>query len=76
MNATIAPNLIAVEPRTRADDGSKWLVINVPNGWDDVKKLTKKVLVYEGETYTFMSWNSDDLRCNFKMNSNVAKIKR
>lgn len=74
-NATIT-NLIPVEPRERDDDGSKWLVIRVPNGWDDVKKLTKKILEYKGETYRFMSWNSDTLVCNFKQSNDCAKIRK
>jgi len=34
-------------------------------GWDDVKKLTKKVLIYNGRKFVFCSWNSDDLKCYF-----------
>ena len=29
-----------------------------------------------GETYTFMSWNSDNLMCNFKQDNNVAKVRQ
>jgi hypothetical protein len=72
--ATIAKNEIAVEYRERASDGTKWLIINVPNGWDDVKKISRKVLVYNGLRFTFASWNSDNLVCNFKHNANIAKI--
>lgn len=74
--ATVLPNAIPVRPSTREDDGSKWLVVSCPNGWDDVKKLTKKVLVYEGETYIWMSWNSDTNVANFKQSNTVATIKR
>lgn len=74
-NATIT-DLIPVEPRTREDDGTKWLVIKCPNGWDDVKKLTKKVLEYKGQTYKWMSWNSDNLTCNFKQSDDCARIKK
>lgn len=74
-NAKIEKNLIAVNSHTRADDGTNWLIIDCPNGWDDVKKLTKKVLTYQNETYTFMSWNSDKNVCYFKQNNNVARVK-
>lgn len=74
MNATISKNEIAVRPRTRDDDGSHWLVIDVPNGWDDVKKISKKVLIFEGRKYVFMSWNSDRLECSFKESANIAKF--
>ena len=73
--AKIETNLIAVRAHVRDDNKTKWLIIDCPNGWSDVKKLTKKVLTYQNETYTFMSWNSDTLVCNFKQNNNVARVK-
>ena len=76
MTAKLEPTLIPITPITRADDGSHWLQISIPNGWDDVKKICKKVLSYEGRTYTFMSWNSDTLLCHFKATDHVAKIVR
>jgi len=74
MNATIEKNQIPVVPTVRMDDGSHWLTIDIPNGWDDVKKLTKKVLSFEGRRYTFSAWNSDTLRCYFRENNSIAKI--
>jgi len=73
-SATIDPKLIAVTPIERPDDGSLWLQIDIPNGWDDVKKLCKRVLRFQGRTYTFMSWNSDTMKCHFKVTENVAII--
>lgn len=72
--AQVAKDLIAITFTQRADDNSEWLTIECPNGWDDVKKLTKKVLMYKGNTFTFMSWNSDRNDCHFKRNNNVAKV--
>jgi hypothetical protein len=72
--ATITKNEIAVEYRERADDNTKWLIIDIPNGWDDVKKISRKVLVYNGLRFTFSAWNSDVMRCYFKHNANIAKI--
>jgi len=74
MNATIAPNEIAVTYSTRADVDREYLTIDVPNGWDDVKKLTKKVLIYDGRKFTFSAWNSDTLKCYFvRPRSGVAQ---
>ena len=72
-NATIETNLIAVEPSTD-DRGWKWLKISVPNGWDDCKKLTKKVLKYNGETYVWRSWNSDYNYCYFIQSDDIAEF--
>lgn len=70
--ATIAKNEIAVLPSE--NENGKWLTVEVPNGWDDVKKLTKKVLIFNNERYTFTGWNSDTLRCYFRLTNFVAKI--
>jgi hypothetical protein len=66
--------LVPITPIVRADDGSRWLQISIPEGWDDVKKICKKVLSFEGRTYTFRSWNSDTLLCHFREDGNVARI--
>ena len=71
--ATISKNEVAVRYSQR-DDNTEWLTIDCPNGWDDVKKLTKKVLRYNGKTFTFTGWNSDRNECFFKKNAYVAKI--
>jgi hypothetical protein len=68
--------LVPVTPITRADDGSKWLRISIPNGWDDVRKICKRVLSFEGATYTFASWNSDTMLCHFRQSDAVARIVR
>lgn len=75
MNNAKVTALIPITPIVRADDGSHWLQISIPNGWDDVKKICKKVLEFEGRTYAFMSWNSDNYLCHFRETNNVAKIK-
>lgn len=65
MNATIAQNEIPVSHSVRPDVGREYLTIDVPNGWDDVKKISKKVLVFDGRKFTFTGWNSDTLKCYF-----------
>jgi len=65
MNATIAANEIPVKYTRREDVDHEFLTIEVPNGWEDVKKISKKVLVYDGKRFTFTGWNSDTNLCYF-----------
>jgi hypothetical protein len=65
MKATIAPNEISVKFSSRPDMGLDYLTVDCPNGWDDVKKLTKKVLTYEGRKFVWRGWNSDRNECWF-----------
>jgi len=80
MNATIAPNEIAVRYSSRPDVNREFLTIDCPNDWDDVKKLTKKVLIYDGRRFIFTGWNSDRHECffarslSFGLGSQTAKI--
>ena len=74
MNATISKNEVAVVYNNRQDVGREYLTLDVPNGWDDVAKLTKKVLRYNGKTFVFTGWNSDDLKCYFVRSNEVAQI--
>ena len=73
--ATISKNEVAVVySDRRAELNREYLTIDVPNGWDDVAKLTKKVLTYGGKRFTFTGWNSDTLKCYFVRNEEVATI--
>lgn len=65
MNATIAKNEIPVRHDIRQDVDREFLTISVPNGWDDVKQLTKKVLLFENRRFVFSGWNSDTNECYF-----------
>lgn len=73
MKATILPNDISVVYSRRSDVAREYLTIDVPNGWDDVKKISEKVLSYDGRKFTFSAWNSDTLQCYF-VRSLVAGI--
>ena len=64
-SAAVASNKIAVTHSVHPDLNREMLIINVPNGWDDVAKLVKKVLTYDGRDFTFCGWNSDTCRCYF-----------
>lgn len=72
--ATISKNEIAVVYSDRPDVNREYLTIDVPNGWDDVAKLTKKVLTYNGKKFVFTGWNSDDLKCYFVRTNEFATI--
>ena len=78
MKATIAQNEIKVEYSIRPDIGREFLTIDI-EGWDDVKKILKKVLVHEGKKFTFTGWCSDKNKCYFAKPINgeaaTAKIK-
>jgi hypothetical protein len=78
MNATISPNQIAVTHSVRPDVGREFLKFDI-TGWDDVEKLTKKVLVFDGREFVFSGWNSDyNYCCFYRMldgSTRTAKIK-
>jgi len=65
MKATILPNEISVAHSVRRETGREFLTIDCPNGWDDVKKLTKKVLMFDDRKFVFSGWNSDRNVCFF-----------
>jgi len=64
MKATIVPNEIKVEHNIRPDVGREFLTFDV-EGWDEVKKISKKVLVFNNKKFTFSGWNSDTNQCFF-----------
>ena len=64
--ATVEPiEGVEVIAAHRADDNTYWLTVECPQGWADVKKLTKKILRFEGRIYRWRSWNSDRNVSNF-----------
>jgi hypothetical protein len=65
MNAVIQTKLVPVTHSVRPDVDREFLTIECPNGWDDVKKLSRKVLAYEGRNFTYTGWNSDRNECYF-----------
>ena len=65
ITAPVNPNEISARYSFREGFGH-YLTIDIPNGWDDVRKLTKKVLRHDGRAYTFTGWNSDRNECFFR----------
>jgi hypothetical protein len=76
MKASILPNDISVVYSYRPDVAREYLTIDVPNGWDDVKKISKKVLSYDGRKFTYTGWNSDTNQCYFarSLHETIAPI--
>ena len=72
-NATIETNLIPIS-RVIQDGWGTHLTIDVPNGWDDCKKLTKKILSFDGKKFCWVGWDSDRNECFFRETTNVATI--
>jgi hypothetical protein len=72
--ATVSKNEISVVYSNRREINREYLTVDVPNGWDDVAKLTKKVLNYDGKKFVFTGWNSDTLKCYFVRTNEVATI--
>jgi hypothetical protein len=74
--ATINPKEIPVVHSIRNDVGREFLTIDVPEGWDDVKKICKKVLTFDGRKFTFSGWNSDTNQCFFYrvLGDNVRQV--
>ena len=64
MKATIALNELAVKYSIRPDVGREFLSFPIED-WNEVKKLVKKVLVYDNKKFTFTGWCSDKNECYF-----------
>jgi len=64
MKATISSNEINVEHSIRPDVNREFLTISV-DGWNEVKKLTKKILLFDGKKFAFTGWCSDTNKCFF-----------
>jgi hypothetical protein len=66
LTATFSPSEIVITRRsTRPEYNQEHITFDVPNGWDDVKKVCKKVLRFDGHSFTFIGWNSDSNECYF-----------
>lgn len=76
--AQVAKGFIPVQHSVRPDVNREFLRIDCPRGWEDVAKLTQKVLVYENRKFTFTGWNSDRNEAYFarplNLDPDIAKI--
>ena len=73
MKAELAKGLVSVKLMHDAD-GNEWLIVDIPNGWDDVKRLQNKMLRYKGGLYAFRCWDSDANLCYFCATDKYAEI--
>jgi hypothetical protein len=64
MTAIIAPLEISVRHSVRPEIGREFLTFTI-DGWPEVKRLAKKVLVFDGRKFIFSGWNSDENYCCF-----------
>lgn len=75
--AKIAKDEIPVVHSVSRDVNLEFLMVQT-EGWDEVKKLTKKVLLFEGRRFTWSGWSSDTNEAFFRRPLNgepaVAKI--
>ena len=62
--ATIVENKIHIQ-RHSVTGELHWLEIQVTD-WDDVKKLNRKILKFEGREYGWSCWNSDRMVSVFR----------
>lgn len=62
----------------RPDIGREFITFDI-TGWDEVKKLSKKVLTFDGRDFVFSAWDSDKNEIYFYRplngNLNIATIK-
>ena len=73
MKATIVPDEIAIQYSFRPDVQREYLSFSI-SGWDEVKKLVKKVLLYDGRKFVYSCWNSDRMEIIFyRMLDNSTK---
>jgi hypothetical protein len=73
MKATILPDEIAIQYSLRPDVQREFLSFSI-SGWDEVRKLVKKVLLYDGRKFVFSCWNSDRMEIIFyRMLDNSTK---
>lgn len=55
-------------------EGDLYIEVSVPNGWDDVKKLTNKVIEVNQLDFSYTGWNSDRNIAYFKHNHRTVGI--
>jgi len=75
MTATIQNNLVPILSANHREGLGYYLTIDCPAGWDDVKKISRKVLAYEGRNYTFTGWCSDRNVAFFRDGAAFATVK-
>jgi hypothetical protein len=55
-------------------EGDLYIEIQVPHGWDDVKKLVNKVIEVNQLDFSYTGWNSDICIAYFRHNHRTIGI--
>ena len=55
-------------------EGDLYIEVNVPNGWDDVKKMGNKLNEVNNIDFCYTGWNSDRNIACFKHNNRTIGI--
>jgi len=71
--ARIAVNKVTVT-KPISIEGDLYIEVQVPHGWDDVKKLVNKVIEVNGLDFCYTGWNSDRNIACFKNNNRTIGI--
>lgn len=64
VTAQILKDSIQIRHSRREDVNREFLTFDV-SGWEDVEKISKKILSFEGRKFAFTGWNSDRNECYF-----------
>ena len=63
--ATVSQTEIPVIHSVRLDVCREFLTISVPGGWDEVRPLFDRALLFDGRHFTFSGWDSDTNKAFF-----------
>ena len=71
--ARIAVNKVTVT-KPISIEGDLYIEVQVPHGWDDVKKLVNKVIEVNQLDFSYTGWNSDKCIAYFRHNHRTIGI--
>ena len=69
----IATNKVTVT-KPISIDGQLYIEVQVPNGWDSVKKIMYKVIEVNSLDFSYTGWNSDKCIAYFRHNNRTIGI--
>ena len=71
--ARIATNKVTVT-KPISIDGQLYIEVQVPDGWDSVKKIMDKVIEVNSLDFSYTGWNSDKCIAYFRHNNRTIGI--
>jgi len=69
----IATNKVTVT-KPISIDGQLYIEVQVPDGWDSVKKIMDKVIEVNSLDFSYTGWNSDKCIAYFRYNNRTIGI--